>query len=175
MSEYHILDGEGAVINTIVATEAFVEAAYPGRWRLVEPPQAAPQQRPAVVITHISADPAHAAQTRVADDLSEVTLPVGATLTVAAELRAGDQIVPLTEDFRLPLVSTDGRQRLVLASMVNGQLTMSVQMRDSRLWRLTEADINEHLPDASKMVFAGLTIYAVEVPGGATSTPEARA
>lgn len=175
MSEYHILDGEGAVINTIVATEAFVEAAYPGRWRLVEPPQAAPQQRPAVVITHISADPAHAAQTRVTDDLREVTLPVGATLTVAAELRAGDQIVPLTEDFRLPLVSTDGRQRLVLASMVEGRLAVSVEMRDSRLWRITEADVNAHLPPERQMGFAGLSIYAVEVPGGAASTPEARA
>lgn len=160
--EYEILDAKRRVLQTIVADEAFVEAVHPGRWRRVEPPQADPQQRPAVVITSISADPEHAAKTRVSDDMREVTVPVGATLTVQAELRAGDDVVPLTEDFRLPLVSTDGRQRLVLANMVNGQLTVSVAMRDSRLWRITEADINEHLPDAKKMVFAGLTIYAVE-------------
>ena len=31
---FEILDGGGAVINRIVACPAFVEQAYPGRWRL---------------------------------------------------------------------------------------------------------------------------------------------
>jgi len=33
--KYEILDGQGAVINTIVADAAFVEAHYPGHSRLV--------------------------------------------------------------------------------------------------------------------------------------------
>lgn len=40
---YHIKNDSGEIVNTIVADEAFVEAAYPGRWELVpEVPQAAP-------------------------------------------------------------------------------------------------------------------------------------
>ena len=38
MATYEILDDSGAVINTIIADEAFVEAAYPGHYRLVPPP-----------------------------------------------------------------------------------------------------------------------------------------
>ena len=35
---FEILDGGGAVINRIVACPAFVEQAYPGRWRLAAAP-----------------------------------------------------------------------------------------------------------------------------------------
>lgn len=38
MATYQILDDQGEVINTIIADEAFVEAAYPGHYRLVPPP-----------------------------------------------------------------------------------------------------------------------------------------
>ena len=34
---YEILNDAGKVVNTIVAEEAFVEANYAGRYRLVEP------------------------------------------------------------------------------------------------------------------------------------------
>lgn len=41
-----ILNGEGAVINTISASEAFAESAYPGAWRIaaVQPVEAAASQ-----------------------------------------------------------------------------------------------------------------------------------
>ena len=35
---FEILDGGGTVINRIVACPAFVEQAYPGRWRLAAAP-----------------------------------------------------------------------------------------------------------------------------------------
>ena len=38
MATYEILDDAGAVINTIIADEAFVEQVYPGHYRLVPPP-----------------------------------------------------------------------------------------------------------------------------------------
>lgn len=41
MSRYEILDGE-TVINTIIADEAFVEARYPGAYRLVPEPEPTP-------------------------------------------------------------------------------------------------------------------------------------
>lgn len=48
---FEILDGGGAVINRIVACPAFVEQAYPGRWRLAAAPlePAAPPAAPAKV------------------------------------------------------------------------------------------------------------------------------
>lgn len=33
---YHILDDSGAVINAIVADQAFVDAVFPGKWQLVD-------------------------------------------------------------------------------------------------------------------------------------------
>lgn len=43
---YEILNDEGAVINRIVADEAFVQAHYPGHYRLVpEPPVVIPKRK----------------------------------------------------------------------------------------------------------------------------------
>ena len=39
MSVIEILNDESEVINTIVASEEYAEAAYPGRWRVVETPE----------------------------------------------------------------------------------------------------------------------------------------
>ena len=39
MSEIEILNDESEVINTIVASEEYAEATYPGRWRVVETPE----------------------------------------------------------------------------------------------------------------------------------------
>ena len=42
MRTYVIRDANGEIVNTVVANQAFVEAAYPGRWELVEPAQPEP-------------------------------------------------------------------------------------------------------------------------------------
>ena len=39
MSVIEILNDESKVINTIVASEEYAEATYPGRWRVVETPE----------------------------------------------------------------------------------------------------------------------------------------
>ena len=39
MSVIEILNEESEVINTIVASEEYAEATYPGRWRVVETPE----------------------------------------------------------------------------------------------------------------------------------------
>ena len=39
MSVIEILNDESEVINTIVASEEYAEATYPGRWRVVEVPE----------------------------------------------------------------------------------------------------------------------------------------
>ncbi len=43
MNTYHIMDGE-AIINTIVADEAFVEQHYPGAWALAPEPEPTPAE-----------------------------------------------------------------------------------------------------------------------------------
>ena len=42
MSVIEILNDESEVINTIVASEEYAEATYPGRWRVVETPEPPP-------------------------------------------------------------------------------------------------------------------------------------
>ena len=44
---YQILDADGKVANTIVATLQFVQAAYPGRWRVVVQPAQPDEPQPA--------------------------------------------------------------------------------------------------------------------------------
>ncbi|MDG3575968.1 hypothetical protein P7F60_06205 [Rhizobium sp. YJ-22] len=44
---YKIVNEAGDAVNQIVADEAFVEAAYPGRWELVGPMPEAPSPAPA--------------------------------------------------------------------------------------------------------------------------------
>ena len=39
MAVIEILNDESEVINTIVASEEYAEATYPGRWRIVETPE----------------------------------------------------------------------------------------------------------------------------------------
>lgn len=46
MSNIHILDLAGNVVNTIVADEQTAEAMYPGRWRLAEQQPQPEQQQP---------------------------------------------------------------------------------------------------------------------------------
>ena len=121
-----------------------------------------PAQRPTIVITAISAAAPHNADTMVAPDLSEVTLPVGATLQVTAELQFDGRRVRRNDVFRMPLVSIDNRHRVLLAKLADGVLEVRAQMTESRIWRITEADINAALPPGEQMAFAGLTVYAVE-------------
>ena len=78
--------------------------------KLAEPVLDAPPPRPRIVITALSAESPHDEQIMVAADYREATLPVGATLVVDAELHAGGAMLPLTDSFRMPLVSTDGRE-----------------------------------------------------------------
>ena len=42
MRTYVIRNADGEIVNTVVADEAFIQAAYPGRWELVESAQPEP-------------------------------------------------------------------------------------------------------------------------------------
>ena len=139
-------------------------------WEITAVPPPAPPQpdipptdmRPTIAITAVEVDTAHQAQSLVSG-LSEVTCPVGSVLTVSASLQdAGGNVIPLSDSFRMPIVSRDGREKVLLARMEAGVITITAPMRESGVWKVIEARINEGLPEGAKMRFAGLTIFVVE-------------
>ena len=116
---------------------------------------------PVLVVTGIATDGAHASQTVIAEALDDVTCKVGTVLTVTAELRApnGGAVIPLTDNFRMPLRARDGREEVLLAAMVYGVVQIVAPMDQSGVWKVTEQTINEGLPEAMHMAFGGLTIF----------------
>ena len=150
-------------INTVESDEDFVEAMYPGCWLAVEieTPHDIPA-RPTLVIRSITVDDEHAALA-IVSGLADVTCPVGSVLTVLAELvDAENTPLPLSENFRMPLLSRDGREKVLLAAMSDGQVTITVPLRESGVWSVTEEMINSALPESLRMAFSGITIYVVE-------------
>lgn len=123
-----------------------------------EPVPPVPEQ-PRIVITAIESDKPGM---RHSGDFSDVTVAVGSTLRFTAELRLGGALLPLDDDFRMPIRSRDGRERVVLANMVQGVITFTVLFDDSRVWDVTEAVINADLPAERRMAFDGIKVFAVE-------------
>ncbi len=117
----------------------------------------------ALVITSIEADAGHASQALI-NGVSDVTCPAGTVLTVHAELRdAAGAILQLTDSFRMPLRSRDGREKVLLAVMENGVVSINAPLRESGAWSVTEAMINESLPPDHQMGFDGFQVFVVEV------------
>lgn len=114
---------------------------------------------PEIVITGIAADRPGFTHT---PEFSDATVPVGTTLNFTAELRAGGNVLPLDDTFRMPIRSRDGRERVLLAGMAQGIITFSVLFDDSRVWEVTEAVVNADLPPERHMRFRGIKVFAVE-------------
>lgn len=118
------------------------------------------ETRPEIAITGIV--PSSPAGYTAKPDFTEVTVPVGVTLAFTAELRHSGQVIPIDDTFRMPIRSRDGRERVLVATMVQGVITFSVQFDDSRVWEVTEAVINGDLPPEARMRFQGVKVYVVE-------------
>lgn len=113
-----------------------------------------PYLAPQIFITSVAADSANAAGTMVKPGLKDVTTPKGATLTVLAELRDSQGIkLPLSDSWRMPLRARDGREKVLLAVMINGDIAITVPVPDSGVWEIRESVINESLPTAARMRF----------------------
>lgn len=155
---------DGAVVNTIIADEAFAELVHPGAWRVAaEPPPAPPVELPTVAITAIAVDEAHADRAQIASDFSSMKLPVGAVVTITAELQMLGQRVPgFVAEFAMPMRSTDGSMRHLAVGFEDGVAVFSAAMSDSKRWEVTQALVNSDLPPEMHMSFAGITITAVE-------------
>lgn len=93
----------------------------------------------------------------------ELTVRVGTVVAYEAEIvdPAGN-IIPVTDSFRLPLVSSDGRERITLASFVDGKATIPITFKESGVWSLTQEEINKRLPANIRFNFDGMTVYAYE-------------
>ena len=144
--------------SEILADEAFISEHYPDAVRVENEQEAV---RPEIVITSLTPSAEHADDSLI-EGLHNVTMPAGSVLTVTCELRLGDQVLPVTEAFRMPLVARDGRERVVLVRFEEGAAVFIVPLTESRVWQVTEDAVNSALPADRQMRFAGLTVYVVE-------------
>lgn len=154
----------GEVTNVIVADEAFAEAVYPGAWRVAAQAPVQTMIEPfAVVITGITISPEHADKAQIEPDFSAMKLPVGAVVTINAQVRMrGIKVPGFNADFAMPMRSTDGQMRYLDVRFNDGATTFSATMNDAKRWEVTRDLINSGLPSAAHMDFAGIVITAVE-------------
>lgn len=118
---------------------------------------------PVVSIINITVDEAHADRAQIAPDLGAMQLPVGAVVTITAELQVQGQRVPgFAAEFAMPMRSTDGLMRYLDVRFTDGVASFSATMTDSKRWEVTKDLINSNLPQEAHMDFAGIVITAVE-------------
>lgn len=176
MTAYALIKA-GTVVNIIDADPAFVATIAPEWDAIVPPPEGAgigwtwdgqrlapPLAEPAaelprIVITAIDAGE-HAAHTTVADDFSLVRTTAGAILTITGQLMLAGALLRLSDEFDMPVRSTDGRETLVTARMDGGIITVRIRMESAGTWTVTEDEINRDLPEPARMAFAGITVRA---------------
>jgi hypothetical protein len=94
---------------------------------------------------------------------SEFTVESGTQFTVSCEIKLGDQKLPITDTFRMPIQSLDGREKLLLIKVRDGDATLVWTPKDSGTWIVSEQLMNRDLPQANHMSFSGLKIFVVEV------------
>ena len=93
---------------------------------------------------------------------TEVTLNVGSRVAVSGRILMGGKIVPVDASFRMPVMATDGRERLIGATAKAGIVTAAWTPKESGIWRITQALINRALPPEKRMSFLGLSVFAQE-------------
>jgi len=112
-----------------------------------------------LTITKISVDRDHVLQSSFTT--SEVTVPVGATVTATAQIMDGGNILPVNASFRMPVTASDGREIVALAQFVDGVAEIAIPFGASGIWSVAESTINRALPPEQQMSFAGVTVYVV--------------
>ena len=110
--------------------------------------------KPEIIITAISSNDAD----NIINGLSEITCKSGSTINVTAEIKKDGNIVTLTDSFKMPLIASDGRERIVLAKFVNGTANISSTLSEAGFWSITEEAINKGVAEENKFAFKGLQI-----------------
>lgn len=151
------LNGEVVADNMIVVDDYDV-ALLGMAWDGVAFKAAVHAIRPEIVITSVSCNSQSAIITA---DFYEVTCGVGASVTLQASVKAGGNVVPISASFRMPIKSSDGREEVILISIVAGLIDKTIIFDKSGIWSIDQAAINASLPDAAKMAFNGIKFYVV--------------
>lgn len=147
-----------------VATDCQVGWAFDPETEVISAPATEIAEPPAlaIVVKSVQADAENAAHLSVNEAMTEVTCVAGTRLSVQAELQLDGEAFPSDGSFRLPMRASDGRERFLLATMVQGAISLQATMADSGRWMVRESGVNEALPPDQRMRFAGITIFVVE-------------
>lgn len=93
----------------------------------------------------------------------ELTIQVGDSFTANGELQVGGTVYPAYSGvFRIPIASSDGREKLILANVVDGMATVSWTPKDSGIWKITAELMNRDIPPEQHILFAGLKIFVLD-------------
>lgn len=111
--------------------------------------------KPEIIITEIGSDDSNQI---LKTFNSGIICKVGSTISVKAEIRMNGSIVPLNDYFRMPLIASDGRERIVLANFINGKASISSTLNEGGFWSITEESINKGVPESNQFSFSGLSI-----------------
>jgi hypothetical protein len=106
-------------------------------------------------------------QTVTSGDFSEVTCPVGTTLTFTCELRGAEgAILPVDSEFIAPIYKRASgnivAQRLVKTLMTAGVVSISVPLPENGEWEVNESGINSRLPIERRMTFKGIKMFVYD-------------
>jgi hypothetical protein len=166
-----VCDGEGVYSPALTPQPANAILLEPDESRLGQKwtgkkwvavaPQA--DQRPAIVVENITADPESNGHTIVADNFAEVRTVVGAVLAITVRMEVGGQLYPANEAFDMPITSADGRVYPKRVLFEAGRATFTITMTEPRIWIVTAEMINSGLPPEKHMRFAGLRVVAAEI------------
>jgi hypothetical protein len=118
-------------------------------------PQTAPT--PELVITSLVVD-----APGWAEGTSEATLKKGTTAKATGELRLSGVKIPFSATFRMPIQANDGRERLILATLTEGALSVEWTPTESGTWAVSQEAINRGLPPEDRMTFAGLRLLVLD-------------
>ncbi len=157
---FEILNGE-TVTNTIVADiEYMLETYTDGNYREIKQPDTAPvdtpKPLPEMVITSVSGGD-YSVEDR------EANIASGSTIKIEAEIHLCGEI---TSDFdaaiRIPLVSSDRRERVIGASIAGGKVSASWTPLESGVWNIDPVRMNQYLKPDRQLAFSGLRIFVLE-------------
>lgn len=118
-----------------------------------------PPPKPQLVIMEVTGENVVASE-----DLSDITLPLGASLTAVFEIQVdGKKVSSISMPaVRMPIAASDGRTVYAKIDIAKGKGTAKWRPRDSGKWLITQENINSELPAEAQMEFSGLSIFVYE-------------
>jgi hypothetical protein len=123
-----------------------------------------PMPTPAVVILSATVSGPGAETALVDLEAGEITTPAGTTIQASGEIQIGGvKFAPFSGHFRMPVQASDGREKVVLATITAGNLAAAFPCKEVGIWSVTEDAINRDLSEEQKLQFRGLRVYVLDV------------